>query len=311
MPTKSAVLTIDDLRKRYSRTAALNGVNLRVLAGEVFGLIGPNGSGKTTTVECALGLRHADHGKIKINGLDPLLHQRDLARTLGVVFQEGGIDDSLKLTHYFGFRTSYSENPMDEDEVWANFGLLPKKHARFGALSGGEKQRVMIATTLAARPTLAIMDEPTSGLDPQARYDFWRSVRMTITDATSVLVTTHNLSEAQDNCDRLAIMNKGRVLCANTAAGLLDEHKMNIVARLRIKSSTDTGPLEEKLCRIKTVTRTVRRFDAVMVHMESMQERDAVERTVREHDYDLSDLVVRPGILDDLFFFLIREDNKQ
>jgi ABC-2 type transport system ATP-binding protein len=221
-----AVVSVSHLGKRYRSTVAVDDVSLEVHRGEIFGLIGPNGAGKTTTMECVEGLRQPDRGTIRVLGLDP---QRDAAtvhRRIGVQHQEAQLQKRIKVWEAVDlWRTLYdcSVN-VDPDALLSRLGLESKRNAWFMTLSGGQKQRLFIALSLIHEPELVFLDELTTGLDPQARRAIWDLVLGIRDRGTTVFMTTHLMEEAERLCDRVAIIEHGRVIETGTPAELIARH---------------------------------------------------------------------------------------
>jgi ABC-2 type transport system ATP-binding protein len=212
------VLTVSGLRKRYGRTLALDGVDLTVAAGEVFGLLGPNGAGKTTTVECIVGLVEPDEGELRLEGA-PI--DRAALRGIGIAMQGPSLPDAITPMEAVRlFAGLYSVEPDLHREL-ATAGLADKRDARYATLSGGQKQRLNLALALLHDPRLVLLDEPTAGLDPLARADLASAVRALAAEGRAVLMTTHDLGEAERVCDRLALLARGRIVATGTPAELL------------------------------------------------------------------------------------------
>jgi ABC-2 type transport system ATP-binding protein len=215
----ATALEVTGLRKTYGRKTAVDGLSLRVAEGEIFGILGPNGAGKTTTVECAEGLRRPDGGSIRVFGIDPY-RDRDAARRLvGAQLQESQLPDKITVAEAVGLYASFYPQPADTEALIARLGLAEKRDARYRKLSGGQKQRVSIALALAGRPRLVVFDELTTGLDPAARRESWRLVTELRDDGVTVLLVTHYADEAERLCDRVALIQAGRL----TACGRPDE----------------------------------------------------------------------------------------
>jgi ABC-2 type transport system ATP-binding protein len=212
-------LEITNLRKRYRHKLAVDDLSLRVAAGEIFGILGPNGAGKTTTVECAEGLRRPDGGSIRVFGIDPYA-ERSAARTLvGVQLQESQLPDRLTVTEALDLYAAFYPRRADTEALLHRLGLTDKRNTRYKKLSGGQKQRLSIALSLVGSPRLVVFDELTTGLDPAARRESWRLVEELRDDGITVLLVTHYADEAERLCDRVALIQAGRV----TACGRPDD----------------------------------------------------------------------------------------
>ncbi len=222
----SPVVTVRALSKRYGRTVAIADISLDVFEGEIFGLIGPNGAGKTTTMECIQGSRHADGGTISVLGLDPRRDSTALRRRIGVQHQEAQLQKRIKVWEAVDLWASLydRESVVDRDALLERLGLTAKRDTWFKNLSGGQKQRLFIALALIHQPELVFLDELTTGLDPQARRAIWELVRDIRARGATVFLTTHLMEEAERLCDRVAIIEHGRVIEMGTPRELVAKH---------------------------------------------------------------------------------------
>jgi ABC-2 type transport system ATP-binding protein len=218
------------LRKHYGETVAVADVSLRVGQGEIFGLLGPNGSGKTTTVECLQGLRHADAGSISVFGLDPVADQSRVRRIVGTQLQDSALPDRLRVAEALRLFSAISPGGPPWQQLLDEWGLYEQRNTAFGDLSGGQQQRLFVALALVAEPRLVVLDEMTTGLDPAARRVAWDLVDAVRARGTTVVLVTHFMDEAQRLCDRLAVLVRGRVVARGTAAELIEsQHRGSIV----------------------------------------------------------------------------------
>lgn len=218
------VIAVSKLGKRYGRTVAVDDVSLEVLEGEIFGLIGPNGAGKTTTMECVQGNRVADKGKISVLGLDPRRDANALRQRIGVQHQEAHLQKRIKVWEAVDLWRSLYTRVVDTDVLLARLGLEGKRNAWFMTLSGGQKQRLFIALALIHEPEVVFLDELTTGLDPQARRAIWGLVTGIRDRGTTVFLTTHLMEEAERLCDRVAIIEHGRIIEVGTPDELVRKH---------------------------------------------------------------------------------------
>jgi ABC-2 type transport system ATP-binding protein len=212
------------VRKTYGRTVAVDDVSFDVEPGEIFGLIGPNGAGKTTTMECVEGLRAPDRGTISVLGLHPARDARALQTRIGVQLQEAQLQKRIKVREAVVLWASLYPKAADGDRLIDQLGLSEKRDAWFMSLSGGQKQRLFIALALINNPELVFLDELTTGLDPQARRAIWDLVRGIRQRGKTVLLTTHLMEEAERLCDRVAIIDHGRIIDIGTPAELVRRH---------------------------------------------------------------------------------------
>ena len=218
------VVRVAGIRKAYGRTVAVDGISFDVHAGEIFGLIGPNGAGKTTTMECVEGLRAPDAGEISVLGLSPTRDIYRLQARIGVQLQEAQLQKRIKVHEAVHLWASLYPSAVDPDRLIEQLGLTDKRHAWFMTLSGGQKQRLFIALALINDPELVFLDELTTGLDPQARRAIWELVRGIRHRGKTVFLTTHLMEEAERLCDRVAIIDHGRIIDVGAPAELVRRH---------------------------------------------------------------------------------------
>jgi ABC-2 type transport system ATP-binding protein len=222
--TAAPVVRVSGIRKTYGRTVAVDDVSFEVQPGEIFGLIGPNGAGKTTTMECVEGLRQPDRGRIEVFGLDPTRNATSLQHRIGVQLQEAQLQKRIKVWEAVDLWASLYDTVVDGNLLLDQLGLTEKRDAWFMTLSGGQKQRLFIALALINEPELVFLDELTTGLDPQARRAIWEMVRDIRARGKTVFLTTHLMEEAERLCDRVAIIEHGRIVDHDTPAGLVERH---------------------------------------------------------------------------------------
>jgi ABC-2 type transport system ATP-binding protein len=218
------VITVSHLGKRYGSVVAVDDVSLEVRQGEIFGLIGPNGAGKTTTMECVEGLRTADRGAISVLGLDPRRDATALRQRIGVQHQEAHLQKRIKVWEAVDLWSTLYSRVVDGEALLARLGLDGKRDAWFMTLSGGQKQRLFVALALIHDPELVFLDELTTGLDPQARRAIWDLILGMKERGKTVFLTTHLMEEAERLCDRVGIIEHGRVLEMGTPAELVGRH---------------------------------------------------------------------------------------
>jgi ABC-2 type transport system ATP-binding protein len=235
------VIAVSNLGKRYGRTVAVDDVSLEVYEGEIFGLIGPNGAGKTTTMECVEGNRVPDKGTISVLGLDPRRDANALRQRIGVQHQEAHLQKRIKVWEAVDLWRSLYTRVVDTDALLARLGLEAKRNAWFMTLSGGQKQRLFIALALIHEPEVVFLDELTTGLDPQARRAIWALVTGIRDRGTTVFLTTHLMEEAERLCDRVAIIEHGRIIEIGTPEELVHKH---CPERTVVFTSDDTNVAE-------------------------------------------------------------------
>jgi ABC-2 type transport system ATP-binding protein len=220
----AVVVRVEGIRKAYGKTVAVSDVSFDVFEGEIFGLIGPNGAGKTTTLECVEGLRTADRGRIAVLGLDPVRDVYRLQDRIGVQLQEAQLQKRIKVGEAVDLWASLYRRSVDANRLLEQLGLIDKRNALFMTLSGGQKQRLFIALALINDPELVFLDELTTGLDPQARRAIWELVRGIRQRGKTVFMTTHLMEEAERLCDRVAVIDHGRIIDIDSPAALVRRH---------------------------------------------------------------------------------------
>ena len=213
-------IEVEGLSKRFGPKIAVEDVSFTVAEGEIFGLLGRNGAGKSTTVDCLAGLRMPDHGRIRVAGLDPRQDRREVRQLLGVQLQESQLPDRLTVAEAMRLYASFYPRPADIDGLLAQLDLTDKLNTRYRRLSGGQKQRLSIALALIGRPRIAILDELTTGLDPVARRDTWQLIDDIRNQGVTIVLVTHFMDEAARLCDRVAIMRDGRIAALGAPAAL-------------------------------------------------------------------------------------------
>src|SRR5579862_3812841 len=222
--TPDPVIRVSHIRKSYGATAAVSDVSFDVSEGEVFGLIGPNGAGKTTTMECVEGVRRPDRGAISILGLDPFRDVYQVQNRIGVQLQQAQLQKRIKVWEAVDLWASLYSKAVDGDRLLSQLGLSNKRNAWFMTLSGGQKQRLFIALALINDPEVVFLDELTTGLDPQSRRAIWELVRGIRDRGKTVLLTTHLMEEAERLCDRVAIIEHGKIIDIGTPEELVRRH---------------------------------------------------------------------------------------
>ncbi|MBX6752999.1 MAG: ABC transporter ATP-binding protein [Thermorudis peleae] len=215
------IIVVDHLRKIYGTTVAVDDLSFTVEQGEIFGLLGPNGAGKTTTVECLEGLRRPDGGRVAVLGHDPWRERHVLVHEIGVQLQESALPDQLKVREALDLFGSFYRRTRDAAQLLEQLGLAEQARTPFAKLSGGQKQRLFIALALIHDPQVLFLDELTTGLDPQARRAIWEFIRQIREHGKTILLTTHYMEEAQALCDRIAIIDRGRLIALDSPANLV------------------------------------------------------------------------------------------
>jgi ABC-2 type transport system ATP-binding protein len=293
------VVDVQDLHKSYGSTVAVDGISLQVEQGEIFGILGPNGAGKTTTVECIEGLRRPDSGRISVLGLDPGRDHAELTQLLGAQLQDSQLPERLRVGEALELYSSFYRAPADWRALLETLGLTAKQRSPFAKLSGGQRQRLSIALALVGNPRVAVLDELTTGLDPQARRDTWALIEQVRDRGVTILLVTHFMEEAERLCDRVALIDSGRVVAQGRPADLASG--LDYEQRLQFRPSVPFD--DELLTRLPEVATLTRRGDDVHVTgtgnvVNAVMSTLAAHRIVAEH------LRVEQASLEDAFVAL-------
>ena len=293
------VIEVTALRKSYGGRAVVDGVSFAVEEGEIFGILGPNGAGKTTTVECVEGLRVPDAGRVRVTGLDPVADHEEVARVLGAQLQESELQAKLTVREALELYASFSPHPADWRPLAERLGLTAKLTTRFAKLSGGQKQRLFIALALIGNPRVVVLDELTTGLDPRARRDTWQLIEDVRASGVTVLLVTHFMEEAQRLCDRIAVIDKGRVAALDTPDGLIRRSAGSTVISFTPSAALDDGDLNS----LPALT-SVARKDGRITLSGSDETVNAVITLLARNHITAHQLRVSDATLDDAFLDL-------
>jgi ABC-2 type transport system ATP-binding protein len=297
-----SVVTIQHLVKRYGSFLAVNDVSFSIKEGEIFGIIGPNGAGKTTTVECISGLRTPDSGSISIQGLSPQKDRDKIREFLGVQLQESAMPPRLKVREAVRLFASFYPNPVDPDGLLETLGISHVKNSIYKKLSGGQKQRLSIALALVGNPKIAVLDELTTGLDPEARRETWALVESIRDRGVTVILVTHFMDEAERLCDRLALINHGKLAVLDTPEAIAALARVN---RVRFVPSQ---PVDDKtLYAISGVVKVERKERHITV-TGTGDLAASVINSLGRIGVRFSDVEARRGNLDDAFVKLTMHD---
>jgi ABC-2 type transport system ATP-binding protein len=221
--TNDPVIVAKDIHKKYDDIVAVNGISFDVRRGEVFGMLGPNGAGKTTTVEIIEGMRDADSGEAIISGVNVKDDPTAVKAMIGVQLQQNAFFDKLKLTEIVDLYAKLYLAKVDPVEILSRVGLDHRKNSQYAELSGGQKQRLSIAVALVNDPIVLFLDEPTTGLDPRARRQVWALVKAIQENGATIVLTTHYMEEAEELCDRIAVVEDGQIIALGTPDALIDQ----------------------------------------------------------------------------------------
>lgn len=292
-----AVIDVEHVRKQYGEKVAVDDVSLSVEEGEIFGILGRNGAGKTTTVECIVGLRKPDRGRIRVLGTDPWRGGPGLRERVGVQLQESALQDKLTVAEAIDLYGSFYRTPADGRALLDVLGLAGERNTRYRKLSGGQKQRLSIALALIGRPRIAVLDELTTGLDPAARRGTWGLIEDIRRQGVTIVLVSHFMEEAERLCDRVAMIEAGRVAAIGSPAGLAGR----LGGEQRI-SFHPSGPLDGALLadlpEVTSVTRTggtvvvTGTADALMAVTSALARRGIVAHELRVEQPSLEDAFV-------------------
>jgi ABC-2 type transport system ATP-binding protein len=301
----TAAITVSALRKTYGPLTAVDGVGFEVGAGEIFGMVGPNGAGKTTTIECLEGMRAPDAGDVRILGLDPRRNGYELRERIGVQLQQSSLPDDLKVWEALDLFASYYRKPAPWEPLLDELGIADKREARFSKLSGGQKQRLFIALALVNDPEVVFLDELTTGLDPHARRAMWNLVRAIRDRGKTVFLTTHYMEEAENLCNRVLIIDRGRIVALDTPEKLV----ANLRAETRIIfTAADPGYDPAPLRAVAGVTRVDIAGDKVTVTGRGDRLVILVVNALDAQGLRFRDLRTEQPSLDDVFMAMTRDE---
>ncbi len=303
----SAHVIVRDLRKSYGRVEAVRGVSFAIEPGEIFGLLGPNGAGKTTTVECLVGLREPDAGEIEVCGVDARRDPQGVKEKIGVALQTTSLQDKITPREALQLFGSFYRGRVAPEELIERFALTEKADAPVDSLSGGQRQRLALALAFVNRPQLVFLDEPTTGLDPQARRELLATIARMRVDGFTVLLTTHHLDEAEGLCDRVAIIDRGRIVATGRPRELIAQS--SAWQSVTLVTSTPLDP--KKLAALPGVSAlagegTEARFQT----SHATATLAALTALLTEQRAEVVELQVKKASLEDVFLRLTREGEK-
>ncbi|MFC4111153.1 ABC transporter ATP-binding protein [Nonomuraea zeae] len=293
------IIEVRNLRKQYPNHLAVEDVSFEVSEGEIFGILGPNGAGKTTTVECLAGLRAPDGGTIRVAGLDPQRDRTELRQVLGMQLQSAALPEKIKVWEAMDLYASFYPDPADWSELLDQVGLTDKRDTAFKRLSGGQRQRLSVALALVGRPRIAVLDELTTGLDPQARRDTWELVERVRDTGVTIVLVTHFMEEAERLCDRLALIDAGKVVATDTPQGLVALVGEEQQVRFR-----PSAPVDDSVLLALPEVREITRSGGQVVVRGSGNLAPAVTLALAQHQIVPGDLRIEQATLDDAFLAL-------
>ncbi|HYI23126.1 MAG TPA: ABC transporter ATP-binding protein [Candidatus Limnocylindrales bacterium] len=301
MNEASSVISVAGLRKSYGDVQAVNGIDFEVRPGEVFGLLGPNGAGKTTTIEILEGLNKADSGEIAVLGIDPQRNAAELKERIGVQLQTAALYPNLTVAELIDLFGSFYSKPRPTAELIKRFGLDERQIALTKELSGGQRQRLSVALAMVNDPELMFLDEPTTGLDPQARRALWEQIQELRGEGRTVVLTTHYMEEAEQLCDRVAVMDHGRILEIGTVNELVTRHFRERTIRFASRPELT----DERLAPLAAVGRVAREVDETVLYTADVPATIGdLLRVSDELGLEGLDISVRRPTLEDVFLEL-------
>jgi len=301
------IIQVSHLSKHYGVTRAVDDISLDVFEGEIFGLIGPNGAGKTTAMECIEGLRVPDSGQLSVLGVDPFRDSSALLERIGVQLQEAQLQKRITVKEAIHLWSSLYRNPRDGHQLLAQLGIAGKASSRFMTLSGGQKQRLFIALALINDPEVVFLDELTTGLDPQARHAIWELVRGIRDRGKTVFLTTHLMEEAERLCDRVAIIDHGRIVDVDSPEGLVRRH----CPERTILIATADERAADALARVAGVESAIRDEGKVVLRARSVDVMTGLIRCLADQQIAVTDFRTIVPTLEDVFLKLTGHSVRQ
>jgi len=307
-PTAPAIEVVG-LTKRYGERQAVDGISLSVGVGEVFGLLGPNGAGKTTTVEILEGYREADSGTVRVLGLDPARDAKALHPLIGVMLQEGGLYPGVKPLEVLELFASYYDDADEPERLLQLVGLDDARTTLVRRLSGGQCQRLSLALALIGRPRVVFLDEPTAGMDPRARATTWQLVRDLRDDGVTIVLTTHAMDEAEHICDRVAIVDHGRIVAAGSPTELTERAGHEEIS-FNAAPGLDRAGLAKALGLAADAVREIRPGDYVVATASTPTVLADLTAWLRDEDISLGDLRTGRRSLEEVFLRMTSEEGR-
>ena len=296
------VVSVEALEKSYGSVRAVDAISFEVAEGEIFGVVGPNGAGKTTTIECLEGLRAPDGGQVRVLGLDPRRDGDALRERIGAQLQQSALPARLRVGEAMRLFASFYVRPLDPELILERLGLADRKKVAFADLSGGQRQRLSIALALVGDPELVFFDELTSGLDPQARHATWDLVRDVRAQGKTVFLTTHYMEEAERLCDRIMIIDAGRIVTLDTPAALV--RALGAEQRIAFVADGMADDIVGSLRAIPGVERVERSGGRVVVYGQSDRLLAPILTVLEEAQLPFHDLQTEKPNVEDVFLAL-------
>jgi ABC-2 type transport system ATP-binding protein len=296
----SAAIVVEDLVKTYGKLRAVDGVSFSVAAGEVFSLLGPNGAGKTTTTEIIEGLREPDAGRVEVLGFDVRRDRQQIKQRIGLQLQTTALFQKLTVREIVALFGSFFAHSLPPDEVIALVNLEEKRSTRSKELSGGQRQRLAVAIALVNDPEIVFLDEPTTGLDPQARRRMWEVIENLRSRGKTVFLTTHYMEEAERLCDRVAVMDQGKLIALGSPRALISRHFEHTALEFPTIAALD----QAELLRLPAVESATVEQNTTLYSSNVPRTIGALLEAVGDHNAELAALNVRQATLEDVFLKL-------
>lgn len=299
-PTHEPVIEVKGLRKKYGNFEAVRGIDFTVHRGEIFGIVGPNGAGKTTTVECLEGLRDISSGEVNILGLHPTRDAKNLKQRIGIQLQESILPDRIKVKEALSLFAALYDRSLPYEELVDQLGLREKMDSYYDSLSGGQKQRLSIAMALVNDPEVVFFDELTTGLDPQARRTIWELVEQVRDMGKTVILVTHFMEEAERLCDRVAIIDQGKVIALDAPKQLIRD----LQAHYHVQFTSPEAALAHELENIDSVAEVVQEKDQYRMEVSDIKAVAAIITHLSEKEIPFYDFAIQQPNLEDVFIEL-------
>lgn len=294
------VIEVDSLKKRYGNLQAVDGISFQVEEGEIFGIVGPNGAGKTTSVECIEGIKEHDSGRVRVLGFDPVKQSGKLKQLIGIQLQEGMLPDRMKVWEALDLFSALYKRSVPWGPLLDELGLAPKRNDYFDNLSGGQKQRLSIAMSLVNDPQVVFFDELTTGLDPQARRAIWDLVRRVRDKGKTVILVTHFMEEAERLCDRVAIIDHGKIIAIDSPRQLIQ----NLEAGIHIHFSSPADGLGQQLGQVRDVVQVGQEGDRFFLLASQLKAIADVINLLVDKEIPFDDFAIQQPNLEDVFIQL-------
>lgn len=299
------VISVKNLGKKYKDLQALNNISVEVKDNEIFGIVGPNGAGKTTFIECVLGLRTADVGEISILNMDIQKHEKELKYLIGAQLQEAMLPANMKVKEAIELQAAAFKVKVDIDVLLKNFDLESKKNVFFSKLSGGQKQRLFILLATVHNPKIVFFDELSTGLDPNARREVWKYVFNLKKQGKTIIISTHLLEEAQELCDRVLIIDKGKIIKLDTPENLINS--LDYKRIVEFNTNTNFDEIKKHLGNIESLKDIrVNEFGRINILSDSIKCEEEVKNILKSKNIEYSNLSIKNVNLEDVFHRIIK-----